>query len=59
MWTDLDQFGPIWTNLDLGQGDLDQFGQETTRLSQTHQQQQLASVKKGTNEANIASINAD
>ena len=59
IWTDLDQFGPIWTNLDLGQGDLDQFGQETTRLSQTHQQQQLASVKKGTNEAKLASIDAD
>ena len=64
-WTDLDRFGPIWT-------DLDQFGPIWTwdrviwtnldrRLgeSETHQQHQLASAKKGTNKANIASIDAD
>ena len=57
----MDQFGPIWTNLDLGQGDLDQFGQETTRLRVPDSSATAAGVrvKKGTNEANIASIDAD
>ena len=66
IWTDLDRFGPIWTNLDQFGPGTGWFGPIWTGDCETlpggsrwPRQQQLASVKKGTNEAKLASIDAD